>query len=747
MLKEWESAIVNYFNAIFPIPPPKNIMRCCSKTNKDSRVTQAFFKTLVVLSVFTLAGLDRPNENQAATVEILRFGVKPNYPLCTDTEDMQQISDHQTALYPMWTRESCVGWRQSGIVTIEGLVPQSKNHNLSGFFRIHVGAGEQAAVFPPERIDVYVANKQGKFLHVTEQTAYEVDSSLRDHWIEIPAHLPSRRFIMVIRPKGSFLFIDEIQWVLSENISKTGPPDGILNLADLSEDAGRRHREALGQVAANKIKNNNKWLNAVVEPQLFLWPIKNPFGVIDGTIPRTSGDTNKSEARCIGITSEKESLCFGIAAIGSEPREFVLQVKGDAALLDGIKLGLLKPVLAADGLIVYDPIMPFINGSNLRLGPNQAAYIWMTADFSRLPAGSHMVDFLVKGLNDYTFGALPVSITAIPWEPENYHRPFAVNWGYLSDQPVCRQPERCIKDMAAHGINVFVIHPAHIPHPGKRDAQFKKKVVLLEKDLTLLRGPERKLLLFLRWDKRQPTESETKQWVKWIESKMAGHGLKHSDWALYPVDEPRGRKFYFLVQYAKWIKEAAPSVQIYANPISTKSERVRLSDLIEIEKLVDIWQPSIEFVKNQGGRFFNSERASWWVYQNPPSPAKAASPLNHYRMIAWNAWLVDAKGVGFWAYGDTTGSSAWDDFDGRRPDFAVVYEGPHGPVSSRRWEAFREGIEDYQLLSASSARNPGLKEHLRSQIKSMIKHDNIEQQEAIEEIRRFVLRESLKNNF
>jgi hypothetical protein len=35
-----------------------------------------------------------------------------------------------------------------------------------------------------------------------------------------------------------------------------------------------------------------------------------------------------------------------------------------------------------------------------------------------------------------------------------------------------------------------------------------------------------------------------------------------------------------------------------------------------------------------------------------------------------------------------------------RPDWAVVYEGLTEPTTSRRWEAFREGKEDYQLLKA-----------------------------------------------
>lgn len=62
--------------------------------------------------------------------------------------------------------------------------------------------------------------------------------------------------------------------------------------------------------------------------------------------------------------------------------------------------------------------------------------------------------------------------------------------------------------------------------------------------------------------------------------------------------------------------------------------------------------------------------------------------------------MFGASGVGFWSYSDTNGSSAWNDLDGKYPDWAVVYEADNRIVSSRRWEAFREGLEDYSLLSA-----------------------------------------------
>jgi hypothetical protein len=73
-------------------------------------------------------------------------------------------------------------------------------------------------------------------------------------------------------------------------------------------------------------------------------------------------------------------------------------------------------------------------------------------------------------------------------------------------------------------------------------------------------------------------------------------------------------------------------------------------------------------------------------------------------MMPWKAFLLGFKGAGFWAYADIGGGqdpgTAWDDFDGNNPDYAVIYEGEGNTVlSSRRWDAWRVGVEDYELLT------------------------------------------------
>ena len=61
-------------------------------------------------------------------------------------------------------------------------------------------------------------------------------------------------------------------------------------------------------------------------------------------------------------------------------------------------------------------------------------------------------------------------------------------------------------------------------------------------------------------------------------------------------------------------------------------------------------------------------------------------------------------GNAFWTYTDN--AHLWDDYAGN-PSYSVVYDGPDGVISSKRWDAYRAGVEDHelgQLLKAALAR-------------------------------------------
>jgi hypothetical protein len=172
---------------------------------------------------------------------------------------------------------------------------------------------------------------------------------------------------------------------------------------------------------------------------------------------------------------------------------------------------------------------------------------------------------------------------------------------------------------------------------------------------------------------------------------------------LYPFDESLCDDFYKL---AELIKDTDPKIKIYANSFGKgPKEFTRFKGLIDIWCLQDShcerhpqW---LEQIKDYGKQV--------WTYECL-RPMKAKEPYSYYRLLPWRAFKRGQTGAGFWIYyyglNFKPGAVPWDDTLRPRGFSGVVYGKPGSPVPmhgeniipSRRWEAWREGVEDYQYL-------------------------------------------------
>ena len=291
-------------------------------------------------------------------------------------------------------------------------------------------------------------------------------------------------------------------------------------------------------------------------------------------------------------------------------------------------------------------------------------------------------------------------------------RPHGINWAYRSDLPIFRNPSVVVQDLRSHGIDTFVAHPSEIPGVSL-DGTWSLKPNSRFQEVVGVAKQQGKLLLYLGWSETKnplgfssqtPVLSSVAKdrlvaWTKKMVAYLSEQGLSPERWALYVVDEPTPQGLKLIKAVAEAVKQWNPAVRVYTTLNAYSTPPIEVSDLRNLANTVDLWQPNRLILRGPITDFFTQLPKEWWFYGNPLSPAKQASPLHNYRLLAWWAWYYGAAGVGFWSYSDTAGSSAWDDVDGKRPDWAVVYETPDGIVSSRRWEAFREGLEDYALLS------------------------------------------------
>ena len=197
-----------------------------------------------------------------------------------------------------------------------------------------------------------------------------------------------------------------------------------------------------------------------------------------------------------------------------------------------------------------------------------------------------------------------------------------------------------------------------------------------------------------------------RSWVAHL--KALGYG--YDKFAMYPIDEP-GLNDGLVAAYlhnAKLTRTADPQVQMYTDPVA----RITEEELHEMTPYVDIWCPNrVGFMLDVGAEkmaIMQATGATMWNYECLGN-AKHQSPLGYYRGQAWLAWHHNLTGIGFWSY-CTSGADPW-----YRPqdtlDYLLTYQGD-GVVASKRWEAVRDGVEDFAMLYAlreavASARKNG----------------------------------------
>lgn len=266
-----------------------------------------------------------------------------------------------------------------------------------------------------------------------------------------------------------------------------------------------------------------------------------------------------------------------------------------------------------------------------------------------------------------------------------------------------------LADLLAHGNNVFCV-----PHGTARyDSQGRltgSDYAPLDAILGRLRGRD-VVLLFnglpaLRGEfDSAPYRSDLKTFLDDLVAHLAGQGFDTNHFALYPFDEPGGvgwKAIDQVVAFGKAARTANPSVMIYVDGGG------ELPMFQALAPYIDIWCPGVymlpeqtplmDLVRHTGKMVWSYNCA--YGYSRPVGPnLKNMNLVADYRNAALFAFRHGATGLGFWCY--NLGADPWGRTDAEYP---LVYPGRSKPVTSRRWEAVREGIEDYRILAALRAR-------------------------------------------
>ena len=280
------------------------------------------------------------------------------------------------------------------------------------------------------------------------------------------------------------------------------------------------------------------------------------------------------------------------------------------------------------------------------------------------------------------------------------------HWGYVDRSILKDMPQAALDDQILHGTNVFVATNTFAPR-----AEFDKAGTIIgeidfsKHDEYVRQHSPHGIILFFSYQGalKGPAEHHTPIWEKahaawlkiWFEH-LKTLGIAYKDYALYPVDEPGLREGLvdMNISYAKVIRKVDKKVQIYTDPVAGAS----LDDLKKLAAYVDIWCPNRNgFLLDVGAEklaFIKSTGKKVWTYECDGN-AKHQSPIGYYRSQAWLALHHELTGIGYWSY-CTSRFDPWYTPVGSH-DYLLIYQGD-GVVTSKRWEAIRDGIEDYSMM-------------------------------------------------
>ncbi len=375
--------------------------------------------------------------------------------------------------------------------------------------------------------------------------------------------------------------------------------------------------------------------------------------------------------------------------------------KPEAPLAGKITLRRHVPVPAQWTERVFDALPELDRSRSITIPPGEARQVWLVLKTHDLKPGMHELTLYLGSLTKPpTVREVPIRIQVWPVAlPTDVYA--KMNWTRIDPRTASDQG---VQDLVDHGMSVSY-GPALPAVPVDANGQLAGAVDWTAFDAVIDRVPRPWTFLWggppaRRWPKGvKPAEDSPAYFngFKTAIAELAKHlkskGVDYHHWAFYPIDEPWNTGFTHiphLKRFCERVKRADPKAQVYTDPAGL----VRVEYLAEFKDLIDIWQPEINTLKRDPKlvAWFRKHAKRFWYYE-APGPAKDFLPLGHYRAHGWYAWHFGAEGSGYWIY---KALDIWWPIQGG--NWSAVYQTNTDVVPSRRWEADRDGVEDYRAL-------------------------------------------------
>lgn len=185
----------------------------------------------------------------------------------------------------------------------------------------------------------------------------------------------------------------------------------------------------------------------------------------------------------------------------------------------------------------------------------------------------------------------------------------------------------------------------------------------------------------------------------------------HNKAMIHISDEPTIYKLESYCKIADFIHHHAPHLKI-----------IEAIETTGFGKCLDVWVPKLSHLANWYDEYETQRKSGteMWFYTccHPFGGFMNRFidfPLIETRLLFWLNWKYRLDGYLHWGLNRWTDDPFMDMGDNLPPgDRYVVYPGKNGPISSIRWEASREGLQDYEYFWLLAKKTEMVKKKLGS---------------------------------
>ena len=357
--------------------------------------------------------------------------------------------------------------------------------------------------------------------------------------------------------------------------------------------------------------------------------------------------------------------------------------------------------------------LPLADGAGrLTVPARQVGQAFIVVRTGGLEAGEYSGLIRVSPTTGGPSQQISARIRIYPLDLPNEPKPWICTWGGLLNIGWTKPNQRAyFEDALDRGVNIFFMNPASVAPKLDRDGGFPPiDYTSLDRQFSDHKGCTRAVgaynvsIQFTDWAKKAGIEYMSPAyreafiaWMRdWIEH-VKSLGYSYDDFAFELVDEPATEeKLRMHIDTGKLLREADPEARIV-----TTTNFAELDKLRRIEPYVDIWVPQGKVLEDAAAReFMKRTGKEMWMYVCE-GDSKRQCPVMYYRILPWQAFRYDLQGWGFFAH-MWYGEQPWEavSVGGKYlATYSTVYPGVKGPVTSRRWECYFKGHEDFRALN------------------------------------------------